>query len=448
MSRVATIVVIDQDETMRATIRDALATVPYCEVIAETDNLIYGYELIRQNRPAMVFVDLRQNARQSLEVIERISTYFKDTLIVVSGQVVSLETILQCMQAGAREYLRRPFQPIDVLNVVEKHRRAMTVDASGDTTGRIITVFSNKGGLGKTTIAVNMAIALSEAIQKPVALVDLNLHLGDVSTFMDVTPKQTITDIAKNIGRVDSAYLESSLSVFSHGQAKVYVLADPLLVEEAEDVSAEQINTVLTILRSTFQYVIVDTNTSFDTKTLTAMDLADNILLVSMVNVPTVRSTQRVLSLFERLGYGQDKVKIVINRYVPDEEITIEDVEDTLEHPVFWKIPNNYQVVMTSINRGRPIIQLDNGESMARNFLELACKVSGVIPKHLPPPPSNGKGNKKGPMGRAPQAQPAGPVQAAPPPAPVAPPNATPPMGQAKPVKESKSLLGGLFGKK
>lgn len=430
MARTAQIVVIERDEQIRSLIHSSVSNLPYAEVIASTDNLIYGYELVRQNRPQMVFIDIREDPRKTLEIIERIAIYFKETMIVVSGQVLTLDTLMLCMRAGAREYLRRPFEPSDILAILEKHKKALIVDPAGDTTGRILTVFSNKGGLGKTTIAVNMAIALSLAVQKPVALVDLNLHLGDISTFMDVTPKQTIVDIAKNIGRVDAAYLESSLAQYTLGQAKVFVLADPLLVEEAEDVSAEQINTVLTILKSTFQYVIVDTNTSFDNKTLTALDLADNILLVSMVNLPTIRSTQRVLSLFDRLGYDSEKIKLLVNRYVPDEEITLEDVEDTLEHPLFWKIPNNYMVVSNSINRGMPVAALDNGQALAQNFMELACKVSGVVPQHLmpPAPAKNGKEDKSK--------------------------NGNKPVnleknGTAPPTtRESKSLLGGLFGKK
>jgi pilus assembly protein CpaE len=155
--------------------------------------------------------------------------------------------------------------------------------------------------------------------------------------------------------------------------------------------------------------VVIDTTTSFDSKTLAALDLADHILLVSMVNLPSIRSSQRLLNLFERLGYDKQKIKLIVNRYMPGEEITVEDVEETLEHQVFWKIPNNYSVVMTSINRGIPISMVDNSKPMEKNFLDLAHKLSGVLP-----PASGGAA--------LPMASPA--------------------------KKESKSILGGLFGKR
>jgi pilus assembly protein CpaE len=410
MSENLTIMIIDEDPNVRALIRSVFDGVQGVEILAETDSLVYGYELIRQNRPKMVFLDLRSDPSRTLETAKRVSSFFKEVLLVVSGEEMSLDMIKACMEAGARDYLKRPFTPDDVKAVFEKHRLALTADSGvGDRTGRIVTVFSNKGGLGKTTIAVNLALALSETVGSPVALVDLNLQLGDITTFLDVEPKQTIVDIARNIGRVDAAYLEGSLAQYSCKNSTVYVMADPLHVEDAEELTADQINAVLTVLRATFEYVVIDTTTSFDSKTLSALDLADHILLVSMVNLPSIRSSQRLLNLFERLGYDEQKIKLVVNRYMPGEEITIEDVEETLEHPVFWKIPNNYSVVMTAINRGIPISMVDNSKPMEKNFLDLAHKLSGVLA-------SNG--------------------------------SAAMSLGSAPKQKESKSILGGLFGKR
>jgi pilus assembly protein CpaE len=379
---IARIVIIDEDPMARSVLRSTLERFPFVEILAETDSLVYGYELVRNNRPELVFIDMRRDSQKTLETMTRISTYFKESMMVVSGHELSLENIMACMQAGAREFLTRPLQAYDVQRLLEKHQKALTADFErGDNSGRIVTVFSNKGGLGKTTIAVNLALALSEVVGAPVALVDLNLQLGDITTFLDITPKQTIIDISKNIGRVDASYLENSLATYEHGRGKLFILADPLYAEEAEEISAAQINTVLTVLKSVFPYVVVDTNTSFDSKTLTALDLADNILLTSIVNLPNIRSTQRVLTLFERLGYDDQKVKLIINRYVQDEEITLEDVEETLEHPIYHRIPNNYQLLMTAINRGVPIPAVERSERLWANFHELAHKVSGLMPK-------------------------------------------------------------------
>jgi pilus assembly protein CpaE len=402
-----TVIIIDEDPAVRFLLRNALLGISGVEILAETDSLVYGYELTRQNRPKMVFVDLRSDASKSLDMAKRISSYFKEVMIVASGHDMSLEMIKACMESGVRDFMQRPFDTLQVQSLLEKHKLALGSSAdAGDRTGRIVTVFSNKGGLGKTTIAVNLALALSETIGKPVALVDLNLQLGDITTFLDVEPKQTIVDIARNIGRVDAAYLEDSLAKYQTSRGSLFVLADPLHVEDAEEVTADQINAVLTVLRATFEYVIIDTTTSFDPKTLSALDLADYILLVSMINLPSIRSSQRLLNLFNRLGYDPQKIKLVVNRYMQGEEITIEDVEETLEHPVFWKIPNQYAVVMTAINRGIPISQVENSKALEKNFLDLAHKLSGVL------------SSSHTPLSALPR------------------------------LNESKSILGGLFGKR
>lgn len=377
------VLIIDESAENRALIQQTLMGDSQIEIMAETESLVYGYEMIRQNRPHMAFIDLRQNPDKTLETIQRISTYFRDTILVVSGTDINMSLLMSCMQAGAREFINRPMDPEQIRDVVAKYKPAMSV-TGGDQTGRIITVFSNKGGLGKTTIATNLAVTLSQTIHKPVALVDLNLQLGDITTFLNLEPKQTIVDIAKNIGRVDATYLENSLAEYTYENAKVYVLADPLNVEEAEEVSAEQINTVLTVLRSTFEYVVIDTTTSFDSKTLAALDLADDILLTSIVNLPCIRSSQRLLSLFERLGYDKDKVKLVVNRYFDGDEITPEDMEDTLEHPVYWKIPNAYQIVMSAINQGVYIGEIPNSKNIVKNFTDFAHQLSGKVSRVEP----------------------------------------------------------------
>jgi len=395
------VLIIDEDAAARQALREALESIPMAEIMAETDSLVYGYELIRQNKPQMVFVDLRSDPQRTLEMVSRASTFFKQTLIVVSGSDINMDLIMKCMQAGAREFLTRPLRDADILNTFEKYHASAAVDMEiGDRSGRIVTVFSNKGGLGKTTIAVNTAMALSKVVSKPVVLVDLNLQLGDITTFLDLEPKQTIVDIARNIGRVDKAYLEGSLAEYNDGESQVYILADPINVEDAEELTAEQINEVLTVLRASFEYVIVDTTTSFDSKTLTALDLADDILLVSIINLPSIRSSQRLLNLFERLGYDKQKIKLLINRYIADEEIDVEDVEDTLEHPVYWKIPNNYSVIMTAINRGIPVTQVDGSKHVVKNFIDLAYKLTGKLISGQTTSTAENKGLLGGILGR------------------------------------------------
>ena len=150
-------------------------------------------------------------------------------------------------------------------------------------------------------------------------------------------------------------------------------------MEQAEDITSDQIAKLFDVLKETFSYIVVDTGSSFDGKTITVLDSSDLILLVTIVNLPAIRNCQRCLELFDRLGYTKEKVKIVLNRYMENEEIKTDDVEDVLDRKVYWKIPNNYFTIMSAINKGIPV-GLVNGESnIACSYRDLAALLSDSI---------------------------------------------------------------------
>jgi pilus assembly protein CpaE len=376
MSEHISIVIVESETEALLTIKSELDKLDYVKIIAETDNLAMGYEVILRNHPDIVIINISENLEWALNIVEKTSTQLKDTLILVSSSETNLDVARKAMRAGAREFFARPINTDELIQAIEAAKGLILSKYSKSTSGELYTIFSNKGGIGKTTIATNMAISLCEVTGQSVALIDLNLQLGDVTTFLDIQPQYDISYIVKNISRVDEAFLKSTMEKF--GDYELYILADPPYAEQAEDISSEQINTLLTVLKSIFSYVIIDTTSSFDSKTLNALDLADRILLVSMVNLPCIRNTQRCLDLFNRLSYPKDKINLLINRYVPTDEITVEDVEDTLEHPVYWKIPNNYFTVMAAINRGVPINLIEETSNIALNFKQLARQLSGV----------------------------------------------------------------------
>jgi len=247
---------------------------------------------------------------------------------------------------------------------------------------KIISTFSNKGGIGKTAIAVNLALELANVTKEKVALIDLNLQLGDVTTFLDLNPSFDISYVVNNINRVDESFLLSTLEQYK--DTSLYVLADPPYLEQAEDITSDQIAKLFDVLKETFSYIVVDTGSSFDGKTITVLDNSDLILLVTIVNLPAIRNAQRCLELFERLGYSNEKVKIVLNRYMENEEIKTEDVEDVLNKKVYWKIPNNYFTIMSAINKGIPVSMVNDMSNIARSYRDLAGVLSDNIVSPVP----------------------------------------------------------------
>ena len=242
---------------------------------------------------------------------------------------------------------------------------------------KIISTFSNKGGIGKTSIAVNLALELAQMSKEKVALIDLNLQLGDVSTFLDMTPPFAMDYIADNIHNLDEEELLKTLSKYKN--TSLYVIADPLNIDKSQDITAEQIKSILNALKKTFSYIVIDIGTNIDTKTITALDNSDLILLIAIVNLPAIRSTQRCMELFEKLGYPADKIKLVLNRYMENEDIKTSDIEEVVKQKVYWKIPNNYLTMMSAINKGVPVSEINPEANIAINYKDFASKISDYL---------------------------------------------------------------------
>jgi pilus assembly protein CpaE len=369
-------VIIDRDNESRAQLIELLEQVSYIEIIADFENLLVGYDIILQEKPQLIFIDLSENVDLALETIEKIVTINKGCIIFASAEKVNTDVVIKAMRCGAREFLTKPILLEDLSSALRKARSILSNEKE-EKTGEILTVFSNKGGIGKTTIATNLALQLAETTGKRVCLVDLNLQLGDVTTFLDINPSFDIAYVVTHLSRLDESFLFSSLEKYK--DKDLYILADPPYVEQAEEISADDITSILNFLRSMFAYIVVDTSSNFDVKTLTCLDISDYVLLVSMVNLPSIRNCQRCMDLLKRLEYDPEKVRLIVNRYVKDDEITVEDVEEALDHPVFWRIPNSYFVVMSSINKGIPIAELDSESEISKNIRKLAEKISGAV---------------------------------------------------------------------
>jgi pilus assembly protein CpaE len=265
-------------------------------------------------------------------------------VVIVVSPTKDPELILRAMRAGAREFVLESDH--EELKLAVRSQSQVTEQPTGN--GSIITIFGAKGGVGATTIASNLAGALQTAGSR-VCIIDLDFHLGDVLSFMDVSGNYSITDVLQNMGRLDRELLESSMMRHSSG---VNVLAQSGKMEEAEHIKGTDIGNLLTFLRKHYDYVLLDGVKGFDEISLAALDASTHVLMILTQDVPAVRNGQRCLELFTRLGYDQSKVKLVLNRYQKSSKITLEVVADTLKVPVSHAISNDFVSVIDAINRG------------------------------------------------------------------------------------------------
>lgn len=370
------VIIIDKEENSRNIIKNYLTSGGDVNVCGEFFDYDLGYDFAQKSGKCIVFIDVSQDPDKALDVIRKLKENSKQSYIVALSNKTSTETIIKVMRAGAKEFVTKPVIESEFLTLVETMRSEFCNKETSDTC-KIISTFSNKGGIGKTSIAVNLAVELAQMSKEKVALIDLNLQLGDVATFLDMTPPFAMDYIADNISNLDEEELLKSLTKYKN--TSLYVIADPLNIDKSKEITAEQIKSILNALKKIFSYIVIDIGTNIDSKTITALDSSDLILLIAIVNLPAIRSTQRCMELFNRLGYPAEKIKLVLNRYMENEDIKTSDIEEVVKQKVYWKIPNNYLTMMSAINKGVPVNEINSESNIALNYKDFASKVSDYL---------------------------------------------------------------------
>jgi len=261
--------------------------------------------------------------------------------------------------------------------------------------GQIINFFGSKGGVGTTTLAVNLAVSLASRKDKPrVALLDMNSSFGEVSMFLSIESAFDWVDVAKNIDRLDATYLMSTLTRHESG---VHVLPSPIRLREGYKTNPHVIETMLRLMQSMFDYVILDSGQSLDDNTKAILRMSDLTLLVFIASLPCIINLKRILETFRDLGYpSDDSVEIVANRSLKSAEISQKEIESSLKKKVYFTFPNDYRNTMSSINQGKPITAIDSKSEICQKFNELASLIverekSESRAKELPNPIKKGK---------------------------------------------------------
>lgn len=337
------------------------------KVVGSVADFVEGTRLIQTANPMVVILGV-YNAATGTEEIKHILSKFPQTSVFVTSAEKSSDMILSTMRAGAVEYLLEPVEVTDLAEALQKVGRLwLTKPAESSQSGRIISVYNPIGGMGTTTVAVNLAATIAANGGK-VALVDLNLYSGDVSSFLDVNPAYTLSSVTSNVARLDASFLMSVMTKHASG---VYVLTEPLEVDEALDITPEQIVRVLALLKGVFTHVVVDTGGSIAGCNQTIFESSDYILFNTVLSLPSLKNAKRYLTALEKKGLRKDKVKLIVNRYLSRADIQIADAEKVLDHKVFLTIPNEYKDVIASINKGTPIVSMAPRSPVSKAIVRL-----------------------------------------------------------------------------
>lgn len=285
--------------------------------------------------------------------------------------------LIRALRFGAKEFFPQPIKREDFVNALLKFKNEKRRNGSlGRKTGKIINVVGSKGGIGTTTLAVNLAATLNQLRDsRSVALIDMNLLFGEVPLFLDIEPAFNWGEVARNISRVDSTYLMGVLSKHSSG---IYVLPSPTALDGMHASTPDVLERLLELMRTEFDFVVIDSGQSLDNISLKLVELSDIILINSILTLPCLVNVKRLLETFGRMGMlREDDVKVVINRYHKNSIISQEEAEKGLGKNIFWLLPNDFQTTTSAINQGKPLTVVAQNAEITRNFAEMAAKLAG-----------------------------------------------------------------------
>ena len=377
MSNVLRLAIVDPNDSQREALKSMLLGMDMIWLEAECSRYEFFADVVAQTNPDIGLVAIDADPQKALDLVGRLAAASPDCAVLVVSSSNDGSLILQALRAGAKEFLTQPVRIEDLLAALGRisERR---FGRSGDNRPRgsqVIAVAGAIGGVGTTSLAVNLGCILAQDPQNSVALVDLDLCLGDADVFLDTIPDYTLVDVAQNVTRLDFTLLKRSLTKHSSG---LYLLPRPVQLEDIALITPDDLQRVIGLLKATFTHLVLDLSKGYTAIDLIALEMANQILLVTQLDLPCLRNVVRLMMSFGNMEGMADKVKIVVNRVgLENGQITLKKAEETIGKEIFWQLPNDYRTMIEARNNGVPLIEQAPKAAITQSIIALAKALSG-----------------------------------------------------------------------
>ena len=388
------ILIVDDHADTRDNLFKLLGFESDLEVVGSAAGGQEAITLAKSTSPDVILMDINMPDMDGITATEIISNTVPGSPIIMMSVQGEQDYLRRSMLAGAREFLVKPFSSDQLVNAirhvhelekVKRARYAQVAPAAGGPggavpgqpeRGKVVTLFSPKGGVGRTTIATNLAVALHQSTGKPVALVDGSLPFGDIGVILNMNPKaKTIADLVGSFESADADVIDTVLVSHSSG---IKVLLAPPTPESAELITGANMKHVLDTLRERYAFVVVDTWPSFQEVVLTMMDTADIVLTPMTLEITSMKNVRVFLEITEKLGYEKDKVQLIANRNDSSGGIKATDIESSLGRKIPHSIVSDGRTLVLAVNRGVPFVISHRESQVSKDLFVLAEKLSGV----------------------------------------------------------------------
>lgn len=390
------VMIVDDVSETRENVRKLLQFESDVDVAGTARTGKEAIQLAQELNPDVVLMDINMPDMDGITATESIRSKLPAVQVIILSVQGDPNYMRRAMLAGARDFLTKPPMGDELISAIrragamaqsERSKTAQiqavmpTVNAGGMIgfgipKGKIVTVYSPKGGAGTTTLAVNLALTLHNEDTR-VALVDGNLQFGDIAVFVNEQGKNTLTELAPRAEELDPEIVEEVM--IKHAASGVHILAAPSRPEYAEKVSSAQFSKVLEYLRQLYAYVVVDTSSYLTEITLAAIDASDLIVLVTTQDIPAIKNCRLFLDLLQTMGVERDRILFAMNRFDKRINITPERVAENLKQEIASVIPLDEQTVTKAVNRGVPFVIDAKNQPATRGIFSLAEGVRARI---------------------------------------------------------------------
>jgi len=370
MSNVLRLAIVDPNDSTRDALKTMLLGMEMIWLEAECSRYEFFSDVVAQTNPDIGLVAMDGNPERALQLIGSLSENSPDCSVLVVSSSSDGNLILQAMRAGAKEFLTQPVRIEELLGALGRISERRFGRSDKPRGSQVIAVAGSIGGVGTTSIAVNLGCALAQDEANSVALVDLDLCLGDADVFLDTIPDYTLVDVAQNVTRLDFTLLKRSLTKHSSG---LFLLPRPVQLEDISLITPEDLQRVIGLLKATFTHLVLDLSKSYSPIDLIALEMANHILLVTQLDLPCLRNVVRLMSSFSEMEGIAEKIKIVVNRAgLETGHITLKKAQDTIGKEIFWQLPNDYRTMIEVRNNGMPLVEQAPKAAITHSIVALA----------------------------------------------------------------------------
>jgi pilus assembly protein CpaE len=330
------------------------------------------------NPQSAVLLDISSDSAQGMRVLEQMTQAVAGLYVILSASASGEDFLLRAMRLGGTDFLQQPLKRGEFSEAMKRlEQHLQRVHRQAPQLGRMYTFAGVKGGMGATTAAVNFA-AICARQNKSTVLIDLDMDSGDAACYLGLRHQYSIVDVIENLEQLDQAMVEGIMARDALG---FHVLCAPSEVERARDISEQHLLEIGTFLIQHYDAVVVDGSRSLDPQLLSCMELSETIFVMLSQEFPAVRNAQHYLAALARVGYGQDAVKMIVNRYEKkgSMHVTMDQLQQTLGAAPFWGFPNRYDEAMKAVHEARPVVMRVNTD-LGKSYRDFAKK-AGIVDK-------------------------------------------------------------------